>query len=225
MLTQEGMVFGTPEFMSPEQAQGEVLDRRSDLYSLANILYEALTGKLPFEARTSMEYIQLHVTKPPISLDDRIPGKTFPPGLGDVIARALAKDPDDRWPTAAAFGEALLPYASPEALAHIMGPALSRPASAALSASAAEKAAAPAPAIGEVRQDAETIEVSRGGAGGPAAATADTHPAPQQPTDPRAVLVQPQASPGLSSRTLILVSAVSVIAGIVVAVLALRFFG
>src|SRR4029453_7873964 len=50
MLTQEGMVFGTPEFMSPEQAQGKVLDARSDIYSLATILYEVLTGKLPFEA-------------------------------------------------------------------------------------------------------------------------------------------------------------------------------
>src|SRR5690606_16179272 len=47
-LTQEGMVFGTPEFMSPEQAQGQTLDARSDIYSLAVILYEALTAKLPF---------------------------------------------------------------------------------------------------------------------------------------------------------------------------------
>jgi serine/threonine protein kinase len=64
MLTQEGMVFGTPEFMSPEQAQGLVLDARSDIYSLAVILYEALTGKLPFEGKTPMEYIQLHVSSP-----------------------------------------------------------------------------------------------------------------------------------------------------------------
>src|SRR5450631_2431806 len=77
ILTQEGMVFGTPEFMSPEQAQGKTLDARSDIYSLAVILYEVLTGKLPFDAKTPMEYIQAHVTKAPIPVDDRVPEKKF----------------------------------------------------------------------------------------------------------------------------------------------------
>ncbi len=107
MLTQEGMVFGTPEFMSPEQAQGKTLDARSDIYSLAVILYEMLTGKLPFEARTPMEYIQHHITKLPLHLDTRVPGKTFPEGLGDVLAKALEKRPEDRYPSAAHFAEAL----------------------------------------------------------------------------------------------------------------------
>src|SRR3954468_17285405 len=89
ILTQEGMVFGTPEFMSPEQAQGRALTAASDIYSLAVILYEALTGKLPFNARTPMEYLQLHVTAPPIPLSERVPGRTFPPGLGELIERAL----------------------------------------------------------------------------------------------------------------------------------------
>lgn len=111
MLTQEGMVFGTPEFMSPEQAQGKTLDARSDIYSLAVILYEMLTGKLPFDARTPMEYIQHHITKPPLHLDQRVPGKTFAPGLGDALARALEKRPEDRYPTAAHFAEALKPFA------------------------------------------------------------------------------------------------------------------
>ena len=111
MLTQEGMVFGTPEFMSPEQAQGHTLDARSDIYSLAVILYEVLTGKLPFDARTPMEYIQLHVTKPPIALDERVAGKTFPPGLGQVIAKALEKKPENRYASAAEFAEALKPFA------------------------------------------------------------------------------------------------------------------
>jgi serine/threonine-protein kinase len=106
-LTQEGMVFGTPEFMSPEQAQGEKLDAKSDIYSLAVILYEALTGKLPFEAKNSMEYIQLHVQKAPIPISKRVPGKTFPASLDAAIGKALEKDRDRRYPTAADFAAAL----------------------------------------------------------------------------------------------------------------------
>jgi serine/threonine-protein kinase len=107
VLTQEGMVFGTPEFMSPEQAQGKPLSPVSDIYSLATILYEVLTGKLPFEANNSMDYIQLHVTGVPIPLCKRVPGSTFPPLLEQVIARALAKNPEDRFARAADFGLAL----------------------------------------------------------------------------------------------------------------------
>ena len=111
MLTQEGMVFGTPEFMSPEQAQGKPLDARSDIYSLAVILYEVLTGKLPFDARTPMEYIQMHVTRPPIPIDERVPGRRFPDGFDLVMKKALEKRPEDRYGSAADFAQALKPYA------------------------------------------------------------------------------------------------------------------
>lgn len=110
ILTQEGMVFGTPEFMSPEQAQGKTLDARSDIYSLAVILYEVLTGKLPFTARTPMEYIQKHVTDPIIPLSERVPDRKFAKGLDDVLAKALQKQPDNRFQTAGEFGEALRPF-------------------------------------------------------------------------------------------------------------------
>jgi serine/threonine-protein kinase len=110
MLTQEGMVFGTPEFMSPEQAQGKTLDARSDIYSLAVILYEVLTGKLPFDAKTPMEYIQAHVTKPPIALDQRVPGKKFPAGLGNALMKAMEKAPEKRFGSAAEFATALKPF-------------------------------------------------------------------------------------------------------------------
>src|SRR5690349_2627566 len=115
ILTQEGMVFGTPEFMSPEQAQGKTLDARSDIYSLAVILYEVLTGKLPFSARTPMEYIQKHVMEPAIKLNERVPELRFPKGLEEVLARALNKKPDDRYQSAAEFGEALRPFGGTEA--------------------------------------------------------------------------------------------------------------
>jgi serine/threonine protein kinase len=123
MLTQEGMVFGTPEFMSPEQAQGKELDARSDIYSLATILYEALTGKLPFDARSSMEFVQLHVMQAPIPLDERIPGKRFPAGLGSVIAKALEKQPEQRYATAAEFAAALRPYAPTDDMAQTLATA------------------------------------------------------------------------------------------------------
>ncbi len=106
ILTQEGMVFGTPEFMSPEQAQGKVLTPASDIYSLAVILYEVLTGKLPFEAKTAMEYIQAHVNTPPIPIDQRA-GKQFPPLLWQAISRALSKEPEQRFKTAADFATAM----------------------------------------------------------------------------------------------------------------------
>ncbi len=113
ILTQEGMVFGTPEFMSPEQAQGKTLDARSDIYSLAVILYEVLTGKLPFSARTPMEYIQKHVTDPIIALSDRVPEKKFDRGLDDVLAKALEKQPDNRFQTAVSSARRCASSAAP----------------------------------------------------------------------------------------------------------------
>jgi serine/threonine-protein kinase len=106
ILTQEGMVFGTPEFMSPEQAQGKVLTAGSDIYSLAVILYEVLTGKLPFEAKTAMDYIQAHVNAKPIPIAERA-GKEFPPLLWPIIERALAKTPEERFASAADFATAM----------------------------------------------------------------------------------------------------------------------
>ncbi len=107
VLTQEGMVFGTPEFMSPEQAQGRTLDARSDVYSLAVILYELVTGRLPFDARTPMEYITLHVQNVPIAIAVRAPDRKFPPGLQAVLSCAMAKKSEDRYQSAAAFATAL----------------------------------------------------------------------------------------------------------------------
>ena len=108
MFTQQGMVFGTPEFMSPEQAQGEPLDNRSDIYSLALILYELITGKLPFDAKTPLDMMKAHVRDAPIPLSKRVEGKTFWPELESVIERALKKSPNDRFASASEFGEALL---------------------------------------------------------------------------------------------------------------------
>ncbi|MCB9657966.1 MAG: serine/threonine protein kinase [Sandaracinaceae bacterium] len=114
ILTREGMVFGTPEFMSPEQAQGKTLEPNSDVYSLGIILYELLTGKLPFDAKQPLEFIQLHVNARPIPLTERVPGMTFPPGLEAVVMKTMEKRPEDRYSTAQEFADALDRVANPQ---------------------------------------------------------------------------------------------------------------
>ncbi len=89
-----GTVSGTPAYMSPEQARGERVDYRSDLYSLGVMLYEMLAGKVPFEADTSMGVLLKHIQEPPPPIPD------FPISLQNVLDRALSKKPGDRYPSA-----------------------------------------------------------------------------------------------------------------------------
>jgi len=110
-LTQEGMVFGTPEFMSPEQAKGKTLDGRSDIYSLGTILYEMITGKLPFEARNPADYIRHHIKSPPIPVTQRVPELQFPPELDGFFAKVFAKKREERYQTANELAEGLAPFA------------------------------------------------------------------------------------------------------------------
>ena len=92
ILTQEGMVFGTPEFMSPEQARGEPLGPGTDIYSLGIILYELLTGKLPIDGDKPIDFINNHINTPPHRLSELGDGKRFLPGLEEVLMRSLEKD-------------------------------------------------------------------------------------------------------------------------------------
>jgi len=107
ILTQQGMVFGTPEFMSPEQAQGFELDRRTDIYSLGIIFYEMISGKLPFKVQNPMDFVGHHIKTPPIPIHERTPERQFGPLVWPVIARALEKDPNRRYQTAVEFAAAL----------------------------------------------------------------------------------------------------------------------
>jgi serine/threonine-protein kinase len=106
-LTLTGAALGTPTYMSPEQAVGERdLDGRSDLYSLGVLGYQMLTGRPPFAAGNSMALLLKHVSERPRPIAELRP--EAPKALCDAIERALKKAPEDRWPTAAAFREALL---------------------------------------------------------------------------------------------------------------------
>ncbi|NVB37115.1 serine/threonine protein kinase [Pseudenhygromyxa sp. WMMC2535] len=108
-LTMEGHILGTPEYMSPEQARGEAVDRRSDIYSAGLILGEMLTGALPFEARTPSAMLAAHIYEPPRSLERlaEAAGVELPPGLEAIYARALSKNPDERYQSAAALADDL----------------------------------------------------------------------------------------------------------------------
>ena len=98
--TGSGQIAGTPAYMSPEQARGELTDGRTDVYSLGIVLYEILAGHLPFEGETTMGVLMKHINEPPAP----VPG--LPPALQYVLDHALAKDLDDRFQTPAEFGDA-----------------------------------------------------------------------------------------------------------------------
>ncbi|MGE3907914.1 MAG: protein kinase [Chloroflexota bacterium] len=94
-LTATHMVIGTPEYMSPEQARGDPVDKRSDLYALGVLFYEMLGGRPPFSAASTPSLLYLHVHEPPPPLHHLRPD--LPRGLSDVLVKALAKDPQDRF--------------------------------------------------------------------------------------------------------------------------------
>ena len=111
-LTATGIVLGTPEFMSPEQLRGKPLDPRSDIYSLALMTFEMLTGKLPFEGRNQQELMLARLRSDPIPLRRMRPELGYPPDVERVILKGLEKDPKDRFSTAPDFAEALARAAS-----------------------------------------------------------------------------------------------------------------
>jgi DNA-binding beta-propeller fold protein YncE/tRNA A-37 threonylcarbamoyl transferase component Bud32 len=101
-LTRTGHFVGTPDYMPPEQIRGERADARSDVYALGCMLFHALTGRPPYERESEVAkmYAHLHDPPPPVAA----PGA--PAGLDPVIARALAKDPEERYPSAGDLGRA-----------------------------------------------------------------------------------------------------------------------
>ena len=92
----DGVVAGTPAYLSPEAAAGRPLDGRSDIYAVGVVLYELLAGAPPFRGATLSEYVMKHMTEKPRPLTEVV-AQPLPPGLSAVVARCLAKDPADRY--------------------------------------------------------------------------------------------------------------------------------
>lgn len=116
-FTSSGSIIGTPAYMSPEQGRGDTLDGRSDIYSLGIILYEMVTGRVPYKAETPLAVIFKHVQDPlppPSSINPAIPQ-----AIEQVIYKALAKNPDDRFQTAGEMIRAIH-TAIPEATAPLV---------------------------------------------------------------------------------------------------------
>ena len=105
-LTATGIILGTPEFMSPEQLRGKPLDARTDIYSLALMAYEMLTGKLPFSGRTQQEMMIARLRSDPTPLKKIRPELDFPDAVEGVLAKALARNVEDRYQTTLEFSDA-----------------------------------------------------------------------------------------------------------------------
>lgn len=105
-LTATGIILGTPEFMSPEQLRGKPLDARTDVYSLALMTYEMLTGKLPFTGRTQQEMMIARLRNEPVPLRQARPELDLPESVEKVLAKAMQRNPDDRYSTAPEFAVA-----------------------------------------------------------------------------------------------------------------------
>jgi len=110
-LTLPGTIFGTPEYMSPEQARGEVLDARSDLYSSAVVIWHMLLGRSPFRGKTVRETLMNVFRDDPPSPRAERPDDDIPEELEKALRRALEKEAADRYQTAEEFKAALAPYA------------------------------------------------------------------------------------------------------------------
>jgi tRNA A-37 threonylcarbamoyl transferase component Bud32 len=107
MLTIQGLVCGTPEYMAPEQARAEPLDGRADLYAAAVILYQMVTGDIPFRADSPLAIVSRHLVEAPMPPSKRRPDLRLPKIVDDVVLRGLEKEREMRYPTALAFREVL----------------------------------------------------------------------------------------------------------------------
>jgi len=106
-ITGPGMVCGTPEYMAPEQVRGDTIDHRADLYACGVLLFELLTGRLPFDAPTPNEIVLMHLSSLPPDPRNVAPQRKIPPELADVVVQTLSKEPSERPQSAGELASAL----------------------------------------------------------------------------------------------------------------------
>jgi hypothetical protein len=142
-LSQVGVVLGTPEYLSPEQAMGHPLDARSDIYSLGVLAYRMLSGSLPFNGPNARDYLVQHIGTPPTPLAEAASAMADDPDLCAIVMRCLAKEPKTRFQTAEDLVRAL---EAPPKASERMWPMLPRAISSVSEVIFARRPAADAPA-------------------------------------------------------------------------------
>src|SRR6185436_1469643 len=131
-LTQSGVVAGTPQYMSPEQARGEAVDQRTDLFSLGSVLYAMCTGRPPFRADSNMAVLKRVCDETPSAIRETNP--EIPDWLITIVNKLHAKNPAERFQSAAEVAELLK-----EHLAHLQHPSVVGPVAAILASPSASR--------------------------------------------------------------------------------------
>jgi tRNA A-37 threonylcarbamoyl transferase component Bud32 len=126
-LTRTGMIFGTPEYMSPEQAQGAKPDHRVDVYAVGVILYELLTGRVPFTADTFMGILTKHMFEVPEAPSAVVPDANIPPEVEAIILKAMQKDRELRFADMREMAEAIEAVGTGAAAVDVVSENIARP--------------------------------------------------------------------------------------------------
>jgi len=113
-LTRTGMIFGTPEYMAPEQAEGKDTDHRADIYAVGCIVYHLITGQTPFVAESFMTMLTKHLMEDPVAPSVRRPDLAITPEMDMLVLKALEKDRDKRWQSMAEMLDAVAVCPGPE---------------------------------------------------------------------------------------------------------------